>query len=58
MNSDDVLTWDQITHSLAAAAGAEADIVHVPSDVIAAADPDWGAGLLGDKLAQAWRPGG
>jgi hypothetical protein len=23
--------------------------VHVPSDVIAAADPEWGAGLLGDK---------
>jgi nucleoside-diphosphate-sugar epimerase len=49
ITSDDVLTWDQITHALAAAAGAEADIVHVPSDVIAAADPDWGAGLLGDK---------
>ena len=49
ITSDDVLTWDQITHSLAAAAGAEADIVHVPSDVIAAADPVWGATLLGDK---------
>ena len=49
ITSDDVLTWDQITHALAAAAGAEADIVHVPSDVIAAADPEWGAGLLGDK---------
>jgi nucleoside-diphosphate-sugar epimerase len=24
-------------------------IVHVPSDAIAAADPQWGAGLLGDK---------
>ena len=23
--------------------------MHVPSDAIAAADPDWGAGLLGDK---------
>jgi len=49
ITSDDVLTWDQITHSLAAAAGVAADIVHVPSDVIAAADPEWGAGLLGDK---------
>jgi len=47
-----------ITGALAAATGAAADILHVPSDVIAAADPDWGAGLLGDKLAQAWRPGG
>lgn len=49
LTSDDVLTWDQITHALAAAAGVEARIVHVPSDVIAAHDPEWGAGLLGDK---------
>jgi nucleoside-diphosphate-sugar epimerase len=49
ITSDDVLTWDQITHSLAAAAGVRPDIVHVPSDVIAAADPEWGASLLGDK---------
>jgi nucleoside-diphosphate-sugar epimerase len=49
ITSDDVLTWNQITMALAAAAGATADIVHVPSDAIAAADPDWGAGLLGDK---------
>ena len=49
ITSDDVLTWDQITHALGAAAGAAADIVHVPSEVIAAADPGWGAGLLGDK---------
>jgi nucleoside-diphosphate-sugar epimerase len=49
ITSDDALTWDQIAHSLAAAAGTEARIVHVPSDAIAAADPEWGAGLLGDK---------
>ncbi len=49
LTSDDVLTWDQITHALAAAAGVEARIVHVPSDVIASHDPEWGAGLLGDK---------
>jgi nucleoside-diphosphate-sugar epimerase len=49
ITSDDVLTWNQIAQSLAAAAGASADIVHVPSDAIAAADPEWGAGLLGDK---------
>jgi nucleoside-diphosphate-sugar epimerase len=49
ITSDDVLTWNQIAQSLAAAAGTSADIVHVPSDAIAAADPDWGAGLLGDK---------
>jgi nucleoside-diphosphate-sugar epimerase len=49
ITSDDVLTWNQIAQILAAAAGVAADIVHVPSDVIAAADPVWGAGLLGDK---------
>jgi nucleoside-diphosphate-sugar epimerase len=49
ITSGDVLTWDQITHALAAAAGVTPDIVHVPSEVIAAADPEWGAGLLGDK---------
>ena len=49
ITSDDVLTWDQIAHSLASALGVSAPLVHVPSDAIAAADPDWGAGLLGDK---------
>jgi nucleoside-diphosphate-sugar epimerase len=49
ITSDDVLTWNQIADILAAAAGAQARIVHVPSDAIAAVDPQWGAGLLGDK---------
>jgi nucleoside-diphosphate-sugar epimerase len=49
ITSDDVLTWDQITIALGAALGVEPRIVHVPSDAIAAADPEWGAGLLGDK---------
>jgi nucleoside-diphosphate-sugar epimerase len=49
ITSDDVLTWNQIVLTLGAAAGAEPHIVHVPSDAIAAADPEWGAGLLGDK---------
>jgi nucleoside-diphosphate-sugar epimerase len=49
ITSADALTWDQVTHALAAAAGVEARIVHVPSDAIAATDPDWGSALLGDK---------
>ena len=49
ITGDDVLTWDQIMRALGRAAGVEPRIVHVPSDAIAAADPDWGAGLLGDK---------
>ena len=49
ITSDDVLTWNQIAGSLAAALGVTPRLVHVPSDAIAAADPEWGAGLLGDK---------
>ena len=49
ITSDDVLTWNQIAEALGAAAGVEPRLVHVPSDAIAAADPEWGAGLLGDK---------
>ena len=49
ITSDDVLTWDQIARTLAAALGVTPHIVHVPSDAIAAADPQWGSGLIGDK---------
>jgi nucleoside-diphosphate-sugar epimerase len=49
ITSDDVLTWNQIAGSLAAVLGVTARLVHVPSDAIAVADPDWGSGLLGDK---------
>lgn len=49
ITSDELLTWNGIFHEVARAAGTRAEIVHIPSDRIAAADPDWGAGLLGDK---------
>ena len=49
ITSDELLTWDQIHKICAHAAGTEADLVHVPSDLIAAYDPAWGAGLIGDK---------
>ena len=49
ITSDELLTWNQIYEHLARAAGAQARLVHVPSDLIAAYDPEWGAGLLGDK---------
>jgi nucleoside-diphosphate-sugar epimerase len=49
ITADDGLTWNSIAQTLASAAGAEPDLVHVPSDAIAAADADWGAALLGDK---------
>jgi nucleoside-diphosphate-sugar epimerase len=49
ITSDEVLTWDAIYHIIARAAGTEVKLVHVPSDLIAALHPQWGAGLLGDK---------
>ncbi len=49
ITSDELLTWNQIFETVARAAGTAADIVHVPSEVIAAYDAGWGAGLLGDK---------
>lgn len=49
ITSDEVLTWNQIFEIVAKAAGAAARLVHIPSEFIAAFDPDWGASLLGDK---------
>jgi nucleoside-diphosphate-sugar epimerase len=49
ITSDESLTWNQITELLASAAGVKAEIVHVASDAIAAADPNLGASLLGDR---------
>ena len=49
ITSDEWLSWNQIFDLVARAAGTTAKIVHVPSDLIAAYDPNWGAGLLGDK---------
>jgi len=49
ITGDDVLTWDQIYTLLGNAAGAEPRLVHLASERIAAVDPVWGEGLLGDK---------
>jgi len=49
ITSDEVLTWNQIYQIVAEAAGVEAQLVHVPSDFVAAFDADWGDSLLGDK---------
>jgi nucleoside-diphosphate-sugar epimerase len=49
ITSDELLNWNQIFELVARAAGVQADMVHVPSDLIAAFDPNLGAGLLGDK---------
>jgi nucleoside-diphosphate-sugar epimerase len=49
ITSDEALSWNQIFTILARVAGVEPQLVHVPSELIAAFDPEWGAGLLGDK---------
>jgi len=49
ITSDEALTWNQIAEMLANALGVQANIIHIPSDVIATYDAAWGAGLLGDK---------
>lgn len=49
ITSDEILPWNEVVHTVARAAGRKASIVHVPSAIIAAHHPAWGAGLLGDK---------
>ena len=49
ITSGEVLTWDRIYKTIGAAAGVEPDLLHVPSEVIAAFDARTGASLLGDK---------
>jgi nucleoside-diphosphate-sugar epimerase len=49
ITSDEWLTWNQIYNMVGQAAGVEPRLAHIPSDLIAAHDPVWGASLLGDK---------
>lgn len=49
ITTDEVLTWNQIYESVARAAGTEAKLVHVPSEIISRYDSEWGDSLLGDK---------
>jgi nucleoside-diphosphate-sugar epimerase len=49
ITSDEWLTWNQIFEMVARAAGTQARMAHIPSELINAYDPNWGAGLLGDK---------
>jgi nucleoside-diphosphate-sugar epimerase len=49
ITSDESVPWNEIFLAMGRAAGKDPQLVHVPSDVIAQADPEWGDGLLGDK---------
>jgi nucleoside-diphosphate-sugar epimerase len=49
ITSDELLSWNQIFQIMGREAGVEPNIVHIPSDFIAAFDKQWGDELLGDK---------
>ena len=55
ITSDEILTWDQVYQAVAAAAGVEANIVHIPSDFICKFKGwEWMEGnLQGDKAVSA-----
>lgn len=50
ITSDEWLTWNQIFESMARAAGTTARMTHIPAELINAYAPNWGAGMLGDKM--------
>jgi nucleoside-diphosphate-sugar epimerase len=49
ITSDEVMTWDQFYRITAEAAGVEPQLVHIPSDLIAACLPEMLGTLIGDK---------
>lgn len=53
ITSDEVLTWNQIYGTIAAALGVEANVVHIASDFIAGVAPGLAGSLLGDKTWSA-----
>lgn len=53
ITSDEALTWDQMYQAVAAAAGTEARIVHIPSEFICEVDESLTGTLLGDKAYSA-----
>jgi len=49
ITSDEALSWRQVFDALAGALGVRPRYVAVPSEAIAARDPEWGEILLGDR---------
>ena len=49
ITSDQVLSWDQIHLEAYRALGLESNVIHIPSDLIAAYDPSSLGSLIGDK---------
>lgn len=53
ITSDEVLTWNQIYAEVGRAVGMDLNIVHIPSELIAAYDPEMVGSLIGDKANSA-----
>lgn len=53
ITGDEVLTWEAIHATIAGALGVEHKVTHIPSDFIAAIDPECGSQFLGDKSYSA-----
>lgn len=53
ITGDEWLTWDQVFACLGAALGVEPRLVHIPSELLAALEPNLRGGLLGDKSHSA-----
>lgn len=49
ITSDRAFVWDDIQNAIASMLGAEANIVHVPTDTLIRFVPEWEGPLLGDK---------
>lgn len=49
ITSDESLSWNQIYEIIGEALGMKPQIVHIPSETLAKAHPDFVGGLLGDK---------
>lgn len=50
ITSDEVLSWDQIFLEVYRALGVKPNVVHIPSDLIVAHDPEKLGTLIGDKI--------
>jgi nucleoside-diphosphate-sugar epimerase len=50
ITTDEVLTWDRVYRGIAEALGVQANLVHVPSEVIARVVPEQAGSLFGDKM--------
>lgn len=49
ITSDESLTWNQIYEIIGSALGVKPQIVHIPTDILIKAYPDFEGSLLGDK---------